>query len=461
MAALYPESGFTVNLGLSLEGMAVNLAEDLIELDALFPGGAVSPVTFNNPTAVAAGVSGSIQAIRVPYMITATDITRGYAYVSVTWPYEWPDTNYTISYTVCNPDQTDGTDFAPGCVYGHTRTGQQAILNLTAAVPIVQGQADFIGLTAGQGYTFTPLSEGVYAITIVATAIAPQGAFPAAQVNFDVTYTDHAGVEYNDRIVSITDNLQAGQILNPVYALPTGSISIYSSYVTFGVAGALASPLTLKGSGSSTPNCWVAPIGTVTGSGAAYGATLTQTNPDGGCTAFFLGYITDPTIPIASGGPVLLYTVLSGTDDFSTSGGPWVDSVSGTSYASGGTISAGAFHFPQAGDVNMRQFVTGAYGVEMNTPATEMYLGPHVSGVADSPSGYIDIPGTPPSATHNYAWYDEIYGGIFVPTAAWTGIGPRVVFPYNFHVRVVNMPNNSSIYTPGMVTDLNFICIHD
>ena len=45
MADQYPESGFTTNLGLNLEGMAVNLAADLISLDAMFSQGA-TPTSF-------------------------------------------------------------------------------------------------------------------------------------------------------------------------------------------------------------------------------------------------------------------------------------------------------------------------------------------------------------------------------------------------------------------------------
>ena len=438
-------------------------------------GGEGAPIPVNNEYAVTHGLSGAMQTVRVPYLLTSTDIIRGYAYVDIEYPYAWPDLNETNLFTVCNPDQTDGTDFAPGCVYDRRTTGMSAILNLTAAVPIVQGQGDFLDLTTGYGYSFTPLMEGIYAITIVATSIAPQGTFPAGvspQVNFDVTYTDHAGVEYNDGIVSIVDNLQSGQILNPIYSLASEPITIFSSYVTFGIAGKLASPFVLKGTGSTTPNSVVAPA-TATGPGAAYGATLTQTNPDGGCTAFFFGYITDTSIGLAANGPILLYTVLSGTDDFGTSGGDWVDAASGTSYSSNGSISAGGF-FGAGSGVRMFQFVTYARGLENNNPtpspdpsvAATLYLGPHVSGVPDIPSGYIDIPNNHPSTTHAYAWFDEIDGGVFVPTAAWvtslpTTDGPRVVFPYNEHIRIVQMPNNSTIYTPGMTTYLNFLSIHD
>jgi hypothetical protein len=441
MSVVYPGGDYpiTENLRVALYGMNETEAENFLVIDNLFPGGPLPPTSVNNPVAVAAGVSGATQTVRVPYMLTAEDIVRGYAFVNIPYPCEWPDLNETTTFTVCNPDETDGTDFSPGATFNRTTTGFTAILNLNAAVPIVQGQVDFVDLTAGQGYEFTPLAEGVYALTIVGTAIAPQGPLSNAQVNIDVSYTDNAGAEYDDAIVSIQDTLEASSILYPLYALPTAPITVFSSYVTFGVAGALPA------------NVWNMTV-TLGGTGtAAYGATLHQATS--GATAFYYG----SGISLGGQPGFMIYTVLSGTDG-SDSGYVWTDPVSGQTFTPTSATSAGTFYGP---GTNATQFVTGASGPEMNIPTTEMYLGPHISGVGDVPSGYIDVPGTPPSATHNYAWYDPVSGGVFIPTAAWTGTGPRVVFPYNLHIRIVQMPNNQTIYTPGQVTYLNVISIHD
>ena len=440
---LYPAGDYPVteNLGLALEGMPDLIAQNFIDLDELFPGGAAPPATVNNKYNIEHGLSGAIMTVRVPYSITATDILRGYAYVPVEYPYSWPDLNETNTFAVCNPDQTDGTDFAPGCIYNRMEGGCMAILNLTAAVVLVQGQIDYTDLTAGQGYSFSPLAEGIYAITIVATSIAPVGTYPAGvdpQVNFDLSYTDHAGAEYNDAVVSILDNLNAESIINPVYALPSAPITIYSSYVTFGVAGTVPTSSYVIGTH----------VGTI-----AYGATITQATS--GATASFYGIFS-----VAGNPNTMVYKLLTGTD-LSRFGYAWSDGL-GNSFTppNNATVQPGSFTGPGTGVV-MTQAVTGAYGLEMNAPTTEMYLGPHVQGVADSPSGYVDIPGTPPSPTVAYAWVDSGNGGVFLPTAAWSDSTTRVVFPYNAYYRIVQMPNNSTVYTPGQTTYLNFISIHD
>ena len=259
------------------------------------------------------------------------------------------------------------------------------------------GIGDFTGLVAGQGFSLTPVTAGVYQVVIVGTSIPPQIPFTAAQMTFNVAYTDNAGPQYTDGAVTISDNLLPKTVTSTIFALPTAPITIYSSFVTFGVAGALPA------------NNWNTQV-TLGGTGtAAYGATLHQTTS--GATAFYYGVV-------AIGGPssYLIYTVLTGVDDGTHK---WTDSVSGQTFTPlyAGTQVAGTFTPPGIG-VNMAQFVTGAFGPELNSPTTIMYLGPHVSGVANLPSGYLSVPGPAPSLTHNYAWYDPIGGGVFVPTAA-------------------------------------------
>lgn len=287
---------------------------------------------------------------------------------------------------------------------------------LDLAVPVI-GNFDFMNLTAGQAVSFTPLITGIYSLIIVATAVPPEGVFPQAQVNFDVAYTDNAGLEYNDDVVQILDDLKAENISESIYALTSANITVNSSYVTFGVAGA------------KPANSWQVAV-TLGGTGtAAYGATLHQTTS--GATAFY--YASGINLGGVPG--FMLYTVLTGVDDGTDK---WTDPVSGQTFTP--TAPPVVNTFTGAGfGVNMVQFVSGAFGLEMGPasgPTTVMHLGPHVSGVPDIPSGYIDLVGPAPSTTHNYAWYDPVNGGVFVPTAAWTDVATRVVFPYNEHVRV-------------------------
>ena len=393
-------------------------------------GGLGDPIPVNNEYAVTNGLSGAMQTIRVPYSITADDILRGYAYVQVTWPYEWPDLNETITFTVCNPDQTDGTDFAPGCVYNRSRTGIWCILNLTAAAVLVQGQSDNTDQTAGLEYSFTPDLDGIYSITLVATGIAPQSVFPGALLNCDVAYTDNAGPQYLDAVVQLSDSLQPAQILSPIYVKGGDPITVSSSYVTFAV------------SGSVLPTSWYIP-GTASGT-IAYGATITQAST--GATATYYGIFS------LGGNPGnMVYGPVTGTDN----GTVW-HSGAATFTPNSYPSQATGFYGPGGGVAT--QCVTLAQGPEQNIPTGSdivMYLGPHVTGIPDEPSGHVAVPGTPPDATH--AWVDNVNGGVLIPTSN----AVRFTFPYNLHIRIVQFPNNSTIYTPGMATYLNFISIHD
>ena len=303
----------------------------------------------------------------------------------------------------------------------------------TTANGTVGGSNDYTGLTAGQITSYQPVTDGVHNLVVVATSTNPQIPFTGAQLSVNVGYSDSVGPEFQDAFLYISDNNQPESANEAVFAITTAPITINTAFVTFGIAGALASPFALKGTGSTTPNAWLCPVTIASGPGAAYGATLTQANPDGGCTAFFLGVET------LGGQPgQLLYTVLSGTDDFSTTGQVFVDAVSGTHYQSAGSQAPAVFTGPGYG-VSMVQFVTGANGPEMTDPTggTVLYLGPQISGVPNEPSGRIIIPGTAPSAAHNYAWYDPVNGGVFVPSAPWVDATSRLTFTYNLHIRIV------------------------
>jgi hypothetical protein len=300
----------------------------------------------------------------------------------------------------------------------------QNFVVLDNAIPIVgtaDFPADYTGVQVGELYSFPSIISGIYNLYIVATAIPPFGVYQPAQLSINVSYTDSAGPEFNNGVVVISDTGQPVSVSDSVFLKVNTTVTINSSFVTFGIAGALPA------------NAWVCPC-TVAGSGAAYGATLTQANPNGGCTAFFYGVESLGGVP-----GNIIYTVLTGTDDFDTTGPVFIDAVSGTHYTSAGGKAAAYFTGPGFG-VSMTQFVTGAFGMEMDvSPTTVLHLGPNVSGVPDQPSGRVIIPGPSPSLTHNYAWYDPVNGGVFVPTAPWTDAATRITFLYNEHIRVAQI----------------------
>src|ERR1019366_6648867 len=82
-APYYPGATETPILNLSLTNMGVNVAENFILLDNGFG--------INNQIAVYKGVSGAIQTLRLPYSITAADIALGFAFVTMPFPFVWPD----------------------------------------------------------------------------------------------------------------------------------------------------------------------------------------------------------------------------------------------------------------------------------------------------------------------------------------------------------------------------------
>jgi hypothetical protein len=283
----------------------------------------------------------------------------------------------------------------------------------------VEDTVDLMQQTAGQTVSYTSPVTGLVQVLAVMTAVAPLGPYPQAQVNINLAYTDNTGPQFTDGALAVLDNGQPQSVNEAIFSVNSAPITTNSSFVTFGIAGALPA------------NVWQAPV-IVTGPGAAYGATLTQANPDGGCTARFYGVVSLGGVP-----GNLIYTVLSGTDDFNSTGQVFVDPVSGTHYQASGSNAVGTFTGPGFG-VQMTQFVTGAFGPEMDSaPTTVLHIGPQVSGVPNQPSGRIIVPGTAPSLTNAYAWFDPVNGGVFVPTAPWTDAATRITFAYNMHVRIV------------------------
>jgi hypothetical protein len=282
----------------------------------------------------------------------------------------------------------------------------------SASVYSVVAATDQINIVAGYDFTFTPTVVDVSKVdVIIVGTLAQPAAFAGSALNVDLQYNDTFGRVLAPDIIGATDDAVPGNIVYPVFATSAGPVNVFTSFVTFGVPGALPS------------NAWYCPV-TITGTGAAYGATLTQANPNGGCTAFFYGVESLGGVP-----GNLLYTVLTGTDDFDTTGPVFIDAVSGTHYTAAGAKAVGTFTGPGFG-VSMTQFVTGAFGGEMNIPTTNLYLGPRISGVADIPSGIVHIPGPVPDATHG--WYDPVNGGVFIPTHA-----PILqTFSYDLHIRL-------------------------
>jgi hypothetical protein len=203
--------------------MNTNLAENFVILD--------SGVSTNNQVAVNKGLSGAIQTARVPYTITAADIALGFAFVTMPFPFIYPDTNYTAALAVSSEPQPAGSDFAPGCIYNRTPAGFSAVLNMTAAIPLVQGQVDLVNSTA----TLNPIS-----LTVPLTTMY--------QVTFYYGPADNTGAGTWTPLVSWQDptgnNLNSSTYFGAATAGSTGNFQSFSTpfYVKAGT------PLVVTGS---------------------------------------------------------------------------------------------------------------------------------------------------------------------------------------------------------------------
>jgi len=463
-------------------------------------GGAA--VSVNDPVAVAAGKSGAIQTVRVACTLTVEDIQLGYKEISFDWLYPWPDLNETTGYCVCNPDQTDGTDFAPGCVFSRTENGMSAILNLTAASPIVQGQYDNFDTSAPLTYSFTPLVTGMYEIS---QYLHPKG---SAGSNADgiesvATYTGEGtdGVltlEPPYTPMSTTRNGGVADDASPIYAQAGSPITLTTEFTTYAIVGIAAGSfyghrdgvsVLQTGTGSTgleLNNPGITTISAVQVTSAT-SATLTVADSTGG----------GPGFPI--GAPVVIAGLVG-------SGAAQVNGTASTVVAApaliGGTVSSGTFvvgesvvqltsgssgNFYQVagGSLYLNNFVdldatdhthtwvgltSGAVFTPTNSSAGDPMAGTviivagsgwtthaNVTGLSGSINSYLYIAQPTLSPNNSEVWTDTVNGGTMTPSTL-----PTIdTFPYHYSVRVVQMPSNQTIYTPGMTTYLNFISIHD
>jgi hypothetical protein len=307
------------------------------------------------------------------------------------------------------------------------------ILNLTAALPIVQGQYDNFNTNQPLTYSFTPLAECMYEITQYLHPHSGQAISNLAAIGTIIHYTgegfDGPLTLQAPQMVTTCNGLVADDT-SPIYSAtggsPPASISISTFFTTYAIAGTVPTDI------------WFV-TGSFTGTEWAYGTTITQAI--GGATAKFYGTFNNP-----GSGLAIIYQMISGSDggtDWNEGGVTWT--VSGSP-----TQPSGNDGFLYGLGSSLQQVVTGASAAELDGLAGTgvQHVGPGITDGVGSP------PNTPDS-TH--PWIDLVTGGVLVPSAA-----PVLLeFYYHYSVRVVQMPNNSTIYTPGQTTYLNVISIHD
>ena len=170
------------------------------------------------------------------YTITSTDILNGFALVHIDWPSPFYDTNYTPTFSVEDVDVSVGLSFEVGDIHNITPHGLDAIVYLTAALPLVQGQADLIASTNN----LTPITLTVPLTTLyqVTFYYGPSGSTGSGTWTPTVTWIDPSN-----------NNLTlTGPYLGPATA---GSPENYQSYsIPFFVKG--GTPISVTGAYSGT-----------------------------------------------------------------------------------------------------------------------------------------------------------------------------------------------------------------
>jgi hypothetical protein len=374
-------------------------------------------IAINTPSIIGAGFPGSFQVLKYSYNITATDILHGYAAIPVTWPVVWPDNDYTLLYGVSALSPVV-ENFFLGAAHSITGSGFIATVNLAAAIPLVQGQFDVFNVNTAQTFSFTPAVAAMYQVTLyLASRNDPGNRVDALQPY--ISWTDASGVIRTLSPPDSTLTRAHNPVGNtyPIYSIDAGTpVTVSTTFLTNFIPG-----IFIPGTSYAT--------GTFVGSGFNYGVTITQANS--GATAKYYGHPAGPG--------AIVYLILTGADDFTSNWGDGVNTFTNT----GGQVS-GSDGFYSIGST-LLQSVTKAQTTLQNAPGTlsnDLYVSAITAFASDNTHAWID--------TSNFSVY--VPNGVLVAVSA---------FHYDLSIRVVQMPNNSTIYTPGDTLIVNSVSIHN
>jgi hypothetical protein len=347
------------------------------------------------------GTFAKMQVAQATHTLTTADIAQGYAVTPIVWPVPWPDANYMITSGILS-SLADG-DFTVGAAHQITPTGCNITTVLNSAGTLVQGLFDAVNSVVGDTFSFQPLVNNVYKVSVVmiGTATSPSP-FSGSAVQASLTYDDTFGAQ-SLVLNSVTTNDGPSGVTYPVFATTAAPMVITTAFTTYAIAGQVL-----------TTSSFVS--GAFSGTAMPYGTTMTQATS--GATAEFYGSFNN-------GGLAMVYRVLTGTDG----GQEWTSGTAHFTPSGSPTPTTGLFG--ASGGV-LQQAVTGATASELSLlvgTGTE-YVGPGITG------GTAD-------ATH--AWIDLVSGGVLIPSAT-----PVLqTFSYNLHIRIEATPLNGNIYTAG------------
>lgn len=183
-------------------------------------------------------ITPTLQTQSVIYTFTSTDILNGYAMVPVVWPVAYVDANYVPVFGVMDLSLATARDYAVGAVRSVTKAGFTAVVNLTAAIPLIQGQLDQVDSIAPTSIVLQTTLTALYQVTFYYGPADNTGSGKWSPV---ATWQDPAG---NNLVLE-------NPYLGPATA---GDVNNYQSYsIPFFVKG--GTPITITGaySGASFP----------------------------------------------------------------------------------------------------------------------------------------------------------------------------------------------------------------
>jgi hypothetical protein len=179
----------------------------------------------------------SMTHARVRYTLTATDVINGYAIVPIVWRSPFYDTNYSATYGINDLDPLIDLSFEVGDMHNFTPEGLDAVVYLTAAIPILQGQIDEVNTTSPTSPII--LSAPITTLYQVTFYYGPADDTGTGTWTPTVTWQDPAGNHLT----------MTGPYLGPATA---GDVNNYQSYsIPYFVKG--GTPITVTGAYSGAP----------------------------------------------------------------------------------------------------------------------------------------------------------------------------------------------------------------
>ncbi len=134
-----------------------------------------------------------IQLAQQTHVLTANDIILGYVVIPIVWPEPFTDTDYSVVLGIHDLDDPPNLSFTTGDVHDLEPEGCNALAYISAAVPLIQGQADLVASTA----TTSPLSLSAVATSLYQITLyyGPSGSSGANSDSWapTISWTDPSG----------------------------------------------------------------------------------------------------------------------------------------------------------------------------------------------------------------------------------------------------------------------------